>query len=64
MKLRDLVRRLDDEGCVFVRHGSNHDWYRNVITGAMDAVPRHREVDERLARAIIKHLSAPASPGK
>ena len=61
MKRLDLVRRLNDEGCVFVRHGSNHDWYRNVITGAMDAVPRHREVDERLARAIIRRLSAPSS---
>ena len=59
MKRLDLVRRLNDEGCVLVRHGSNHDWYRNVITGAMDAVPRHREVEERLARAIIKKLSAP-----
>ena len=63
MKLRDLVRRLDDEGCVFVRHGANHDWYRNVITGAMDAVPRHREVEEHLARAIIRRLSAPDSGG-
>ncbi len=42
MKLRDLLRRIGEEGAVLVRHGSNHDWYRNVITGIMEAVPRHR----------------------
>ena len=61
MKRLDLVRRLDDEGCVFVRHGADHDWFRNTITGMMDAVPRHREIDERLARKIIRRLSAPAN---
>ncbi len=64
MKLRDLIRRIADEGAVFVRHGSDHDWYRNVITGAMDAVPRHREIPERLAERIIKRLSAPAGEGE
>ena len=59
MKFRDLVRRIKDEGCTLVRHGSDHDWYRNVITGVMEAVPRHREVNENTARHIIKRLSAP-----
>ncbi len=57
MKLRDLLRRIDDEGAVFVRHGADHDWYRNVITGSMAAVPRHREINENTARAIIRKLS-------
>jgi len=60
MKFRDLVNRLVDEGCVFVRHGGGHDVYRNVITGRAEAVPRHREVKEFTARAIIKRLSAPS----
>ena len=59
MKLRDLLRRIADEGAVLVRHGSDHDWYRNVITGVMEAVPRHREVKENTARRIIRRLSAP-----
>ena len=59
MKVRDLVRRIEEEGAAFVRHGHDHDWYRNVITGRMAAVPRHREVNERTARAIIRALSAP-----
>ena len=59
MKLRVLLRRIADEGAVFVRHGSDHDWYRNVITGNMASVPRHREIKETTAHAIIKQLSAP-----
>ncbi len=59
MKFSDLIRRITEEGAIFVRHGGDHDWYRNVITGAMDAVPRHREVNENTARKIIHKLSSP-----
>ena len=41
MKFQDLIDRLLEEGCVFVRHGGSHDIYRNVITGVAEAVPRH-----------------------
>ncbi len=57
MKRRDLLARLRDEGCVLVRTIGSHDWYRNVITGACQPVPRHREIKEFTARAIIKKLS-------
>ena len=59
MKRRELLRRLDEEGCVLVRHGAGHDLYRNVITGKMDVVPRHVEIKEMTARAIIRNLSVP-----
>ena len=59
MKRRALLRRIDEEGCVLVRHGSGHDLYRNLITGKMDAVPRHAEINEYTARDIIRNLSAP-----
>ena len=59
MKRLDLIRRIEDDGAVFVRHGSEHDWYRNVITGALQPVPRHREVNENTARGIIRKLSTP-----
>ena len=58
MKFRDLVRTITDDGAVFVRHGHDHDWYRNVITGRMAPVPRHREIRERLALRIIRDLSS------
>ena len=57
MKRLDLVRRLEESGCVLVRHGGNHDWYRNPRTGMAQPVPRHREVNENLAKHIIKKLA-------
>ena len=59
MKRQELVRRLETDGCVFVRHGGNHDWYTNPRTGMSQPVPRHREVNENLARHILKKLDVP-----
>ena len=60
VKRRDLIARLTEEGCVLVRTVGKHDFYRNVITGALQPVPRHREIKEFTARAIIRRLSAPS----
>mgnify|MGYP003340819462 CR=1 FL=1 len=59
MKRLDLIRILDEEGCVLVRQRGGHDIYRNVITGATEPVPRHREINELTAKKIIRFLSAP-----
>jgi len=59
MKRIDLLNRLRDEGCVLVRTVGRHDFYRNVITGESQPVPRHREIKEFTARAIIRRLSSP-----
>jgi len=32
MKRRDLIRKLEELGCVLVRHGRRHDWYNNPAT--------------------------------
>jgi mRNA interferase HicA len=57
MKRTDLIRKLEEDGCALVRHGGNHDWYRNPKTGMSQAVPRHREVNEFLAKHILKKLA-------
>jgi mRNA interferase HicA len=57
VKRTDLIRRLTEMGCVFIRHGGKHDWYRNPETGVSQPVPRHREIKEHLARQIISMLS-------
>jgi predicted RNA binding protein YcfA (HicA-like mRNA interferase family) len=57
MKQADLVRLLLRRGVVFVRHGANHDWYTNPSTGISEAIPRHKEIKEQLAKKIIKNLS-------
>ena len=59
MKRLDLIRALEQAGCVLARHGGRHDWYRNPVTGVAQAVPRHREVNDHLARRIIQQLTAP-----
>jgi len=42
MKRNDLIREIENLGCVFIRHGGKHDWYQNPKTGACQPVPRHR----------------------
>lgn len=56
MKRRDLIRAIERDGGVLIRHGGQHDWYRNPITGVAQPVPRHREIKEYLARHILKKL--------
>ena len=56
MKRRDLIKRLEEMGCVLVRHGAEHDWY-TTKTKQSQPVPRHKEINEYLARSIIKKLS-------
>ena len=57
MKRRDLIEKIEAMGCVLFRHGGNHDWYQNPRTRMAQPVPRHREVNEFLARSILKKLS-------
>lgn len=57
MKRVDLIKTLEQLGCALIRHGAKHDWYRNPETGISQAVPRHREINEHLAKRIIKMLS-------
>jgi len=57
MRRKDLIKRLSDAGCVLVRHGPRHDLYKNPVTGKKQPVPRHNEIDESLARHILKELT-------
>ena len=57
MKRRDLIRKLEEIGCVLIRHGASHDWYTNAKTKQSQPVPRHSEIHEGLAKSIIKKLS-------
>lgn len=59
MKRVDLIRAIERMGCVLVRHGGKHDWYRNPQTGVSQPVPRRREIKEQLARRIIRMLTNP-----
>ena len=57
MKRTDLVKGILGIGGVLIRHGAKHDWYQNPSTGVAQAVPRHREIKDRLAKHILKMLA-------
>lgn len=57
MKRRDLVKKIEEGGAIFIRHGGKHDWYQNPKTKVSQPIPRHAEINEMLARSIIKKLA-------
>jgi len=57
VKRRELVERIQAQGCVLIRHGAKHDWFQNSRTGMAQPVPRHAEINEHLARHILKKLA-------
>ena len=59
MKRRDLIRHLEAHGCEFLREGGNHTVYVNRRARKTSTVPRHREVDDLLARKICRDLGIP-----
>lgn len=52
MKRKDLVKLLEKSGWYLKRIGGNHDIYTNGIK--IEPIPRHSEINERLAKEIIK----------
>jgi predicted RNA binding protein YcfA (HicA-like mRNA interferase family) len=59
VKRIDLVRHLDAHGCRLLREGANHFVYVNPAAHKTSTVPRHREIDESLARKICRDLEVP-----
>ena len=57
MKRKKLIREISRRGAIFVRHGANHDVYENPRTNTSTQVPRHADVNELVAKAIIKYFS-------
>ena len=58
MKKKLLEKRLKKAGCYLKREGSSHSLWINPITGVVDAVPRHSDIKEPLAKKILKSLGA------
>ena len=58
MKRKDLERQLRIAGCYLKREGSTHSLWINPKTGAIEAVPRHNDIKEPLAKKILKKLTA------
>lgn len=52
MKRRDLIKLFEKNGWYYKRDGGEHDIYTNGKE--TEPIPRHREINEQLARYIIK----------
>jgi len=54
-----LLRHLRRYGCILKREGAAHSLWMNAATGAVEAVPRHTEISNRLAIKICRGLGVP-----
>lgn len=59
MKRIDLIRHLEQHGCHLFREGGRHSVYVNRSARKVATVPRHREINDFLARKICKELAIP-----
>jgi predicted RNA binding protein YcfA (HicA-like mRNA interferase family) len=60
VKRTDLVRHLEQHGCLLLREGGSHSVYVNRAARKTSTVPRHREINDHLARKICRDLEVPA----
>jgi len=56
VKRKELVRQPEEMGCRLIRRGRRHDWYQNLKTKIAQPVRRHNEINDNLAKHIIKTL--------
>jgi len=56
VKRVDLVRHLEQQGCELLREGANHSVFVNRAARKTSTVPRHREINDFLARKICRDL--------
>ena len=54
MKRRDIIKKLEENGYQFKRHGSKHDIYYSPQTKKTVPVERHREIHDDFAKKIFK----------
>jgi mRNA interferase HicA len=59
VKRSSLLQHLRKHGCVLKREGAAHSLWMNPATGAVEAIPRHTEIPNNLARKICRGLSVP-----
>ena len=56
MKRNEFIRILAENDVEFFRNGSKHDIYRHKITGKKVTVPRHGEIENKLAKEILREI--------
>ncbi len=56
MKRTSLLRHLRRFGCILKREGRQHSLWVNPQNGRVEAIPRHVEIPNNLARKICRGL--------
>jgi predicted RNA binding protein YcfA (HicA-like mRNA interferase family) len=59
VKRVDLIRHLEQNGCLLFREGARLSVYYNPAAQRTSTVPRHREVKNPTAIRICKQLGLP-----
>ncbi len=59
MKRQELIRHVESHGCLLLREGGKHGVYFNPANNQTTAIPRHREINDFLARKICRDLGIP-----
>ena len=59
MKRGSLLRHLRKHGCYLKPEGREHSLWSNPRSGEVEAVPRHTEISNNLAKKICCGLSIP-----
>ena len=59
MKRADLVRHREHYGCALLREGGRHSVFVNRARNKISTVPRHREINDFLAKKICRDLEVP-----
>ena len=58
MKPKELEKKLRKASCYLKREGASHSLWINPQTRVVEAIPRHTEIKEFLAKKILKSLNA------
>ena len=59
MKRSALLKHLRRHGCYLKREGRAHSLWASALGGRVEAIPRHTEISNQLARKICRGLSVP-----
>jgi mRNA interferase HicA len=59
VKRSSLLQHLRRNGCFLKREGSSHSLWISAANGAVEAIPRHTEIPNNLARKICRGLGIP-----
>jgi len=58
-KRSELLRHLRRNGCTLKCEGASHSLWINTSMGQVEAIPRHTEIPNLLAKKICRGLSIP-----